>query len=125
MHGNRRRSASSSPVFTLSAADGWLSGWLAGAWLLGWARVAGGGAWEERARSKEEVCQQQKQIEERERPVGGGSARRLREGEREEEIRGGKITVLPFPYLYRFRDSPNLNAARLIRKPIPKPKSII
>ena len=124
MHGNRRRSAGSSPVFTLSAADGWLSGWLAGAWLLGWARVAGGGAWEERARSKEEVCQQQKQIEERERPVGGGgSARRLREGEREEEIRGGKITVLPFPYFYCLRDSPNLNTASLIRKPIPNPRS--
>ena len=37
------------------------------------------------------------------------------EGEGEEEIRGGKITVLPFPYFYYLRDSPNLNTASLIR----------
>ena len=53
---------------------------------------------------------------ERERASRGeGFCRASREGEREGEIRGGKITVLPFPYLYRFRDRPYLNAARLIR----------
>ena len=102
-----QRSAGSSPVFTPSAADSWLPRWLAGSWLLGWARVAGGGAWKEEKRRREGEAQGIREEEaeaEGRRGLSGGVHGKRWEG----EIRAREVTVLPLPSLFHSFDSPNL-----------------
>ena len=84
--------------------------------------LAGRGAWKEEKRSREGEEQGRREAEaeaEGRRTVWGGVA--AREGRN----KGTRNYRFALPFFFSFIRQSILNAASLIRKPIPKPKSII
>ena len=114
-----RRSAGSLPDFVLPCAHVLVLPCVGGRRHRGWSSWGSVDRWwcveEGDTKQRGGRTAEAEVARERESQSGGGVLSRLKGRGKGRRNKGGKITVLPFPYLYRFRDRPYLNAARLIR----------